>query len=280
VALRGMDGVLAGDVPIGAGLSSSAAVEMAAGRAFAAVAGIEWEPALMAKLGQQTENRWVGVNTGIMDQMVSAAARAGHALFLDCRSLEYQHVPMPASAAVIVMDTSTRRGLVESAYNERRSQCEQAARFFGAPALRDVSLALFAKQQGDLPAVIVRRARHVLTENQRVLEAVAALRGDDLERLGSLLNASHISLRDDFEVSSPALDQIVAAARAQPGCYGARMTGAGFGGCAVALVKRDQAEAFVPAVSAAYRRASGLEAVIYVCRASEGASIEAAKAAS
>ena len=272
--LRGFDGVLAGNVPIGAGLSSSAAVEMAAGRAFAAVSGLEWQPAEMAKLGQQTENQWIGVHTGIMDQMVSAAARAGQALFLDCRSLEYQHVPVPDSAVVVVMDTSTRRGLVESAYNERRSQCEQAARFFGAVALRDVSMEAFEKRQGDLEDVLRRRARHILTENQRVLEAVDALRADDLHRLGGLLNASHLSLRDDFEVSSPALDQIVAAAQAQPSCYGARMTGAGFGGCAVALVKREEAPAFVPAVLTAYKRQSGLDAVIYICRASQGASVE------
>jgi galactokinase len=272
--LTGWEGVLAGDVPIGAGLSSSAAVELAAARAFSAVSGFDWEPVRMAKLAQQAENEWVGVNSGIMDQMVSAAARAGHALFLDCRSLEFQHIPMPEEAAVVVLDTSTRRELVGSAYNERRSQCDEAARFFSVRALRDVNEDEFEKKKGGLGALTLKRARHILTENRRVLEVVEALRVKDLPRIGELLNASHASLRDDFEVSSLALDQIVAAAQDHPGCYGARMTGAGFGGCAVALVKRDLAEAFVPAVLTEYRLRSGLEAGVYVCRASEGASVE------
>ncbi|MGH8247744.1 MAG: galactokinase, partial [Gammaproteobacteria bacterium] len=273
--LKGWEGVLAGDVPIGAGLSSSAAVELGAARAFAAVSGFDWEPAKMAELAQKAENQWVGVNSGIMDQMVSAAARAGHALFLDCRSLEYRHIPMPDEAAIVVLDTSTRRELVDSTYNERRSQCEEAARFFGVRALRDLNMNEFEKRQSELRDGVLKRTRHVLTENLRVMGAVEALRGNDLSRLGQLFNASHASLRDDFEVSSAALDQIVSAAQEHPACYGARMTGAGFGGCAVALVKRDQAEEFASAVLAAYKQGSRLEAGVYVCRASEGASVEA-----
>jgi galactokinase len=243
--LKGWQGVMAGDIPIGAGLSSSAAVEMAAVRAFSEVSGFEWQPARMAQVGQRAENQWVGVNCGIMDQMVSAAAQARHALFLDCRSLEYQHIPLPESAAVVVMDTSTRRGLVGSAYNERRAQCEEAAKFFGVPALRDVSLGEFNARSGQLEQTVMRRARHIITENQRVLDAVNAMHAGDALAVGRLFNESH----------------------------GARMTGAGFGGCAVALVKREQVEAFVEATGKAYRAVSGLDAKIYVCSAAQGANL-------
>jgi len=270
--LSGWEGVLGGNVPRGAGLSSSAALELAAARAFATVSGFEWNPARMARIGQRAENHWVGVNCGIMDQMVSAAARAGHALFLDCRSLEYEHVPLPEGLAVVVMDTSTRRGLVGSAYNERRAQCEAAAEIFGVPALRDVGMEEFKAESGKLAAAVMRRARHILTENQRVLLAVAAMRAGEVRKLGKLFDESHASLRDDFEVTNDALNQIVAAAGAQPACYGARMTGAGFGGCAVALVEKDQVEGFVSAVVTDFRKKSGLEAAMYLCQASAGAS--------
>ncbi len=273
--VKGWDGVLGGDVPNGAGLSSSAAVEMAAARAFAAVSGFNWEPARMAQIGQRAENHWVGVNCGIMDQMASAAAQAGHALFLDCRSLEYEQVPLPNEVVVVVMDTSTRRGLVDSAYNERRAQCEAAANFFGVPALRDVSLEEFQAKRDELKNTVMRRARHVITENQRVLDAVAAMRAGDSQILGHLFNESHASLRDDFEVTNEALNQIVAAAQRQSACYGARMTGAGFGGCAVALVEREKADAFISAASKEYRRHSGLEALFYISQAAEGAGLVA-----
>jgi galactokinase len=271
--LKGWDGLIMGDVPEGAGLSSSAALELATARAFAAVSGFEWDPPIMARLAQKAENEWVGVNCGIMDQMASAVSTAGHALFLDCRTLETQHVPMPAGVAVVVLDTSTRRGLVGSAYNERRSQCEAAARFFGVRALRDVSVSEFERRQDEIedPAVM-RRARHIITEDQRVLDAVRAMRAGEVARLGRLYNASHASLRDDLEVTNLALDQIVQAAQAQPSCYGARMTGAGFGGCAVALVRQETVDEFRQAVSASYQQASGLEAKIYVCQPSDGAS--------
>jgi len=271
--LTGWEGVMTGDVPIGAGLSSSAAVEMAAARAFAAVSGFEWDAARMARIGQTAENEWVGVRSGIMDQMVSAAAVAGHALFLDARTLSFRHVPMPPDVAVVVLDTSTRRGLVASAYNERRAQCEAAARAFGVKALRDVDWNMLQAGRSGLEEVVFRRARHVVTENQRVLDATAAMRSRDAARMGELFNESHASLRDDFEVTNDALNWIVEIAQAQPGCYGARMTGAGFGGAAVALVKTGNVEAFAQAVETAYRLKSGLEAKIYVCRASAGASV-------
>jgi len=271
--LSGWEGVMMGDVPRGSGLSSSAALELAAARVFASISSLEWNAAYMARVGQRAENEWVGVNCGIMDQMASAACRQGHALFLDCRSLEMEHVPLPGHVAVVVMDTSTRRGLVDSAYNERRSQCEQAARFFGVKALRDVSWAEFEKRKSGLDEVVMRRARHIVTENQRVLDAVRAMRSNDLAGLGNLLKASHVSLRDDLEVTNEALNQIVEAAQMQPSCYGARMTGGGFGGCAVALVDAGQIQTFTDEVQKAYRQSSGLEPQIYVCKADAGANV-------
>ena len=271
--LSGWEGVMMGDVPRGSGLSSSAAVEMATARVFASVSNLKWDAAYMARIGQRAENEWVGVNCGIMDQMASAASKEGHALFLDCRSLEIQHVPLPDHVAIVVMDTSTRRGLVDSAYNERRSQCEEAARFFGVKALRDVSLEEFEKRKSGLREVVMRRARHIITDDQRVLDAMQAMQANDVVRLGNILNAGHISLRDDFEITNDALNQIVEAAQEQSSCYGARMTGGGFGGCAIALVDAGKVNAFVDSVEKAYRKKSGLEPQIYVCKASAGASI-------
>ncbi len=270
--LRGFDAVMTGDVPRGAGLSSSAAVELATARAFASVSGFEWNAAHMARISQKAENEWVGVNCGIMDQMVSAASREGYALFLDCRTLEYQHAPLPENTAVVILDTSTRRGLVDSAYNERRSQCEEAARWFRVKALRDVSVDDLKKGDG-LSEVVMKRARHIVTENARVLEAVEVMMSGDVKRLGELFNASHASLRDDFEVTNGALNQIVECAQDQLSCFGARMTGAGFGGCAVALVNGKDAHEFTDAVLAAYKKKSGLDASVYVCKASAGAGV-------
>ncbi|MFQ5613151.1 MAG: galactokinase [Anaerolineae bacterium] len=271
--LQGWQGVVAGDVPVGAGLSSSAALELAAARAFAAVSGLVWNATDLAQLCQRAENAWVGVNCGIMDQMISAAGVAGHALLIDCRSLETQAVPLPPGTAVVVLDTTARRGLVESAYNERRAQCETAARFFGVSALRDVTPVGFRERAGQLEAVIRRRARHVVLENERTLQAVEAMRRGDAVALGRLMNASHASLRDDFEVTSDELNAIVACARRQPACYGARMTGAGFGGCAVALVRAGAAREFARAVAACYGAATGATPPVYVCAASGGAEV-------
>lgn len=272
-ALTGWDGVLASDVPVGAGLSSSAAVELATARAFAVTSGFVWEPAAMAKLGQIAENKWVGANTGIMDQMISAAGKADHALLIDCRSLETELVHIPGGTVIVVLDTSTRRGLVDSAYNERRASCEAAARFFAASALRDVTLEQFEDQASQLDPIVRRRARHVITENARTLQAADAMRRGDAAALGKLMDASHVSMRDDFEISSDALNAIVDAARREPGCYGARMTGGGFAGCAVALVDAAEAERFALAVAGTYQNATGLEPAIYVCNATNGAEI-------
>jgi galactokinase len=274
-ALKGFEGVVAGDVPLGAGLSSSASIEMATARAFAAASGLPWQPAPMALLGQKAENKWVGVNCGIMDQLISAAGVADKALLIDCRSLETQAVPLPRGTVVVVLDTATRRGLVDSAYNERRAQCEAAARLFGVKALRDVTSAQLKARAAELEPVTLRRARHVVTEDERTLAAAEAMRANDAPRLGTLMNESHESLRHDFEVTNDGLNAMVDEARRAPGCFGARMTGAGFGGCAVALAAADQAEAFVRQVEAGYRKATGLEAKVYVCRATNGAEIVA-----
>lgn len=269
--LAGWEGVLAGDVPIGSGLSSSAALELAAARAFYCVSDFDWDAAQMAQIGRAAENEWLGIQTGIMDQMISAAGVAGRALLIDCRSLETTPTPLPATTSIVILDTGTRRGLVGSAYNERRAQCESAARHFGISALRDIDLATFAKRADELEPVIRWRARHVISENERTLRARDAMLAGDAEALGKLMIASHTSLRDDFEVSSPALDAIVNCANADPSCYGARMTGAGFGGCAVALVRRDDAEDFSRRVGAGYESATGNTPALYVTRASAGA---------
>ena len=275
-ALRGWEGVLAGDVPLGAGLSSSAALELATARAFAATSGLSWNPTEMALLAQRAENEWVGVNCGIMDQLISAAGVDGHALLIDCRSLETRAVPLPDDVAVVVLDTTTRRGLVDSEYNERRARCEAAARTFGVKALRDVDARTFEQRAGELDEVTRRRARHVITENARTLAAADALAAGDVQRVGMLMDESHRSLRDDFEVSRAELDAMVEIARAQAGCFGARMTGAGFGGCAVALVTREAAEPFTRAVARRYEEQVGLTPSIYVCAPSAGASLEPA----
>jgi galactokinase len=271
--LIGWEGVLAGEVPIGAGLSSSAALEMAAGRAFALAAEKTWEPEVMVHLCLRAEREWVGVNCGIMDQMIIAMGVEDHGLLIDCRTLETTNIPLPEGCSVLVLDTGTRRGLRESAYNERRRQCERAARHFGVPALRDVTLAHFLEEENRLEDVVRRRARHVISENERTLQAAHAMRSGDPERFGSLMDASHRSLREDFEVSSPALDAMVDLARREPGCHGARLTGAGFAGCAIALVAADEALRIAESVTAAYRKKMNVEPEAYVCRAVSGVEV-------
>ena len=269
--LRGWEGVVSGDVPIASGLSSSAALELATARAFYAVSDFEWDAAAMAKVSMAAENNWLGIKTGIMDPMISAAGIENRALLIDCRSLETYSAPLPPRTAVIIMDTGTRRGLVDSEYNQRREQCEAAARCFGLPALRDIDVAAFNRRAAELEPLIRKRARHVVYENDRTLRAREAMNDGDAAALGQLMNESHISLRDDFDVSSQALDIIVACANAETACYGARMTGAGFGGCAVALVKAGNAADFVDSVRKCYTAATKLTPAIYVSQASRGA---------
>ncbi len=249
LSIGGLDVAIAGDVPIGAGLASSAAVEIAVARAACAATSIAWNARAMARLGQQAENEFVGVSCGIMDQLASAACEEGHALLVDCRSLETRLVPIPSKASLVVMDTGVRRSLVGSEYNDRRAACERAVQAVRAMtpdvhALRDVDAALLERARGAMDEVAYRRALHVVHEIRRPLEMADALNAGDLSEAGRLMDASHASLRDLYDVSSPALDAIVEIARAHPACFGARLTGAGFGGCAVALVASSGVEEF------------------------------------
>lgn len=276
--LRGWEGVLLGDVPIGAGLSSSAAMEVAVARAFAAVSDLPWDPVKMALVAQRAENRWVGVQCGIMDQLISADGKEGHALLIDCRTLECRPVPLPQGVKVVILDTGTRRGLADSAYNERRQACESTAARFGLKALRDLSVEDLAARAGELDAVTFRRVRHVVTENVRTVQAADAMQKGDAETLGRLMIAGHESLRDDYEVSSEALNAMVEIALEQPGCYGARMTGAGFGGCAVALVEAGAAADFAEKVGTEYHRRTGNQPAVYITGATAGADVVASAA--
>lgn len=275
--LRGLDLLVAGNLPIGAGLSSSAAIELAAARAFASASSLEWEPVAMARHCQRAENAYVGMNCGLMDQYASAAARAGAALLLDCRSLEARAVPLPEEAAVVIMDTGSRRGLAGSAYNERRAACESAVRALATlrpdiRALRDVDQALIEQGRSLLDTVTYSRAAHVVAENFRPVAMAEALQRGDLPAAGELMNASHASLRDLYAVSSPELDLMTDLARGHPACLGARLTGAGFGGCAVALVRSREAADFASRVGAAYRaERPDLPCALFACSPAAGA---------
>ena len=274
---RGMNCVTLGNVPLGAGLSSSAALLVASGLAFSAVAGLEIEPVRLALLAQKGEREFVGVNVGIMDQYISALGQKDHALLIDTRSLTYEAVPLPRTGvAIVIADTNKKRGLVDSEYNTRRSECERAVEILKAflpdiKALRDVSVEQFNTYQDKLPEVTRRRAKHVVTEDQRTLESVEVLKAGDVARFGVLMNESHESLRVDYEVSCRELDALVEAARSVEGVYGARMTGAGFGGCTVSLVRSDAVETFQSEVAERYKKATGLNTTIYVTTASQGA---------
>ena len=269
--LRGVDMVIGADLPIGAGVSSSASVELAVLEALLAALDIDnYTQVQKALMGVEVEHRFVGIPCGVMDQMASAAGDAGHALLIDCRSLETTLVPIPPEAAIVVMDTAKRRGLVDSEYGLRRSQCEEGARLLGVRALRDVAATDLPALLPELPPVIQKRVRHVVTENARTLAAADALQSGDLVEVGRLFNESHASLRDDFEVSCRELDIMAALAQAQPGCYGARMSGGGFGGCAVALVAGDQVESFIAAVAPAYEAQTGLKPDLYAVTPAPG----------
>jgi galactokinase len=271
-AIGGMDAVVLGDVPIGAGLSSSAALEVAFGYAALSLAGVEIDRLRLALAAQRAEVEFVGMRCGVMDQFIACLGQAEHSLLIDCRHLTYRLVPVPGDVAIVVADSGVRRGLRDSEYNARRAECEAAARHFGVEVLRDVDIGTFRSRAGELPDPVRRRARHVVTENERTLAAVAAFESGDLTTVGRHMDASHASLRDDFEVSCPELDQLVEIARSVSGVYGARLTGAGFGGCIVALAHREAAEPLATAIQERYPPASGRQAAVYHCRASGGAS--------
>lgn len=271
--VQGADLAVAGDVPQGAGLSSSAALEVAVVQALKSLQGLDaLSPTEMALVAQQAENDFVGCRCGVMDQLISARGEAGHALLIDCRSLQARPVPLPPDLAVVIVHSRVRRGLVDSEYNTRRAQCEAAARQHGVAALRDLDLARLQAHEAALDPVVFRRARHVITENQRTLEAAEALAQGDLPRLGRLMAASHASMRDDFEITTPAIDRLVEIAQAAIGPQGGvRMTGGGFGGCIVALMPQSRVEAVRTAIAANYRSPEGEPASVFVCKAAQGA---------
>lgn len=274
-ALRGARLAVAGNVPQGAGLSSSAALEVAVGQAVRALCGLDGlTPTDLALLAQQAENRFVGCQCGVMDPLIVALGRAGHALLIDCRSLQAEPVPLPPGLALMVVHSRVRRELVASAYNERRAQCEAAARHFGVPALRDLDEAALVQGAAGLDPVVLRRARHVVTENRRTLAAAQALRAGDLVALGRLMAASQDSMRDDFEISVPAVDRLVALLQQAIGAEGgARMTGGGFGGCVVALLPQARIDAARQAVHDGYRSPDGAPAMVWCTEAGAGAGL-------
>lgn len=275
VPLRGCDLALTGDVPLGSGLSSSAALEVATIHALLLAAGLSMDPTAIARLGQKAENVYVGTKCGILDQLSSSCSREGQAMLMDCRTLELQYAPLPAGVAIVIADTGKRRGLVDSAYNERRAQCEAGARALGVSHLRDVDLhgLRAAHAGGKIDDLAFARCAHVVAENGRTQAAAACLRAGDVVALGQLMDQSHLDLRDRFAVTCPELDDMVAIARSLPGCLGSRMTGAGFGGCTVSLVRSEAVAGFVPALLERYRVKYPLPAAAYVTQAAAGAGI-------
>ncbi|MCD9540455.1 galactokinase [Photobacterium carnosum] len=272
--LGGADIVISGNVPQGAGLSSSAALEVVIGQTFKALFDLTISQQEIALNGQQAENQFVGCNCGIMDQLISAEGEQNHALLIDCRSLETTAVAMPEDMAVVIINSNKKRGLVDSEYNTRRAQCEQAAAFFGVPALRDVTLATFIAHETELDPMVAKRARHVITENMRTEQAAIALSNGNMTLLAELMAESHTSMRDDFDITVPEIDTLVDMVKGVIGDQGGvRMTGGGFGGCIVALVPPTFVDAITAEVNAKYQVATGLQATIYVCKAMTGAGV-------
>ena len=273
-----MQAAFSSDIPRGSGLSSSASIEMAFGVAWSTLGGWSLPPMQLALLGQKAENRYVGVNCGIMDQFASACGEADRLLLLDCRSLEYRSLPLPENTVIVVADTTVRRKLTSGDYNDRRAACEEAVRLLsrslpGIKALRDVSVESFNLWSPTLPPAVEKRARHVVEEIERTRQAIPDLEQGRTQAFGQLMNACHISLRDLFEVSIPELDTMVQIAQSLPGCIGARLTGGGFGGCTVNLVASGQADAFASSLGPEYERKTSLHPEIYICQASRGAGV-------
>ena len=260
--------LVTGNVPLGSGLSSSAALEMATGLAAEAVSGKRVAPEAMARIGQQVEHAYLNVKCGLMDQMISRIGRSMHALLLDCRSFEWAHIPVPdGEACFVIVNSQVRRKLAQSKYNERRQECDQALEWFNnngaaAASLRDITLSMIEDSSGKMPAVQLNRARHMVEENARVLSAVEALRDGDWVVLGRLITASHRSLQHLFDVSCSELDHLVDLALDVEGVYGARMMGGGFGGCTLNLVQRSAVDEFVTQIVQGYRKACGFNCTV------------------
>ncbi len=269
-ATRGLNVALLGNVPLGAGLSSSAAMLVSCGMTLAAANGIEIDPVRLALLAQRAEHEFVGVNVGIMDQFISALGQKDHALLIDTRSLTYEAVPLPNSGvSIVIADTNKKRGLVDSEYNTRRAECERAVALLKGDlpsirALRDVSVEQLERYGSKLPDVTLMRARHVVTEDARTLASVTALKAGNITRFGELMNGSHESLKNDYQVSCRELDIMVGAARSIDGVFGARMTGAGFGGCTVSLVADEAVEQFLNEVPGVVQKGYRAE-LQYIC---------------
>ena len=274
---QGADLVISGNVPHSSGLSSSAALEVATGKLCQQLSDLPLTHTEIALIGQKAENKFVGANCGNMDQLISALGQKDHLLMIDCRSLETQPTPVPKDVAVIIVNSNVPHDLVTGEYNTRRWQCEKAAEFFGVKALRDVSVEEFQEREAELTALnslVAKRARHVVTENQRVLDAVEALKHNDLTKLGELMGQSHESMRDDFEITVPQIDYLVELAQLVIGkTGGARMTGGGFGGCIVALAPHDKVEEVRKIIADNYEKQTGLKEDFYVCTASQGVSL-------
>jgi galactokinase len=278
LTVSGLQAVYNSDVPIGAGLSSSAAVEVGFAVAWRTLGGWPLPPLALAQLCQRAENLYVGMRCGLMDQFACACGVAGHALYFDIRSLEWQPAPLPPGTAIIIADSGMRRSLTTSAYNDRRAACEQAVEDLQhflpkMHSLREISPQEFAAYSDCLEPVVRRRAEHVVKEIARVETALRALQRQDERVFGALMYSCHASLRDLYEVSTPELDTLVQLTRTLPGCLGARLTGAGFGGCTVNLVRQSDAPAFIDRLAAGYFQATGRQATVYLCQASQGAAL-------
>jgi galactokinase len=274
--LQGANLLVHGNVPIGSGLSSSASIEVASALAFISLDSKHFSLPEIAKFCRQAENEYVGARVGIMDQFVSCMGKAGHALLLDCRSLEFQFAHIPPGIELVVCNTMVKHDLATGAYNQRRAECEEGVRYFAKAdpairALRDVSSEMLERIGGELPPTIRKRCTHVIRENQRTLDAARALAEGDLARMGKLMRESHESLRDLYEVSCRELDVMVDAAQGLPGFIGGRMTGGGFGGCTVNLVREENATDFAAQIAQRYREATGITPQIYPCHAANGA---------
>jgi galactokinase len=276
-AIRGANLVVKGDVPIGAGLSSSAALEVATALSLLANSGLNCSRVQVALDCQRAEQEYAGTKCGVMDQFISLFGTAQHALLLDCRSLGYELLRIQDNVRIVVCNTMVKHELASGEYNRRRVDCEQGVRFLqqflpGVRALRDVSLSQLKRYGADLSEITYKRCRHVITENARVLAAAESLNESNLVRFGTLMGQSHLSLRDDYQVSCKELDLMVDLASQHRGVYGARMTGGGFGGCTVNIVEADAVDEFTVAVAREYESATGLQPEIYVCTAADGAS--------
>lgn len=272
-ALPNLQAVVDSTIPIGSGVSSSAAIEMAFGVVWNSLSSLNIDSQTLAKLGQVCENKFVGVNSGIMDQMASAMGKANRAMFLDTRSLDIEYAPVPDGVSVVLCDTKKARELTDSAYNERRSQCEEACRILGVTKLRDTTIGALEAAKEGMTDVVYRRARHVITENDRCIRFKQALDAGDLATAGRLVRESHVSLRDDFEVSCFELDQMADAAAEAPGVIGARMMGAGFGGACIALVHTSEVEPFIESTLKAYADRAGREGEAMACTIVDGARV-------